>query len=69
MKRFWCWVRDETDPNERILRLDGAIAEESWFDDDVTPAVFMSELMAGNGPITVVINSPGGDVRSDRALL
>lgn len=61
MKRFWNWVRDETAPDERTLRLDGAIAEESWFDDDVTPAVFKSELMEGSGPITVVINSPGGD--------
>ena len=61
MKKFWCWVRDETNPEERTLRLEGAIAEESWFDDDVTPAAFKSELMSGSGPITVVINSPGGD--------
>ena len=61
MKRFWNWVRDETNPEERTLRLEGAIAEESWFDDEVTPAVFKEELLAGNGPITVWINSPGGD--------
>ena len=61
MKRFWNWVRDETNPEERTLRLEGAIAEESWFDDEITPAVFKEELMAGNGPITVWINSPGGD--------
>lgn len=60
MKKFWNWVRDET-TQERILRLDGAIAEDSWFDDDVTPAAFKSELYSGNGPITVWINSPGGD--------
>ena len=60
MKKFWNWVRDET-TQERILRLDGAIAEESWFGDDVTPAAFKSELHSGNGPITVWINSPGGD--------
>ena len=28
MKKFWCWVRDETNPEERTLRLEGAIAEE-----------------------------------------
>lgn len=61
MKRFWNWVRDETNPEERTLRLEGAIAEESWFDDEITPAVFKEELLAGNGPITVWINSPGGD--------
>ena len=34
MKRFWNWVRDETNPEERTLRLEGAIAEESWFDHE-----------------------------------
>ena len=37
------------------------IAEESWFDDDVTPQLFKDELMSGSGNITVWINSPGGD--------
>ena len=45
----------------RILHLNGTIAEESWFDDDVTPALFNEELSAGSGDITVWINSPGGD--------
>ena len=60
MKKFWNWIRDET-TQERILRLEGAIAEDSWFDDDVTPAAFKRELQSGDGPITVWINSPGGD--------
>ena len=41
--------------------LNGTIAEESWFDDDITPQLFKEELMAGSGDITVWINSPGGD--------
>ena len=41
--------------------LNGTIAEESWFDDDVTPQLFKDELMSGSGNITVWINSPGGD--------
>ena len=61
MKKFWNWIRDETAPDARILRLEGAIAEESWFDDEVTPAAFKAELASGSGPITVWINSPGGD--------
>ncbi len=61
MKRFWNWARDETNPEVRTLRIEGAIAEESWLDDDVTPAAFKAELMEGNGPITVWLNSPGGD--------
>lgn len=46
---------------ERILSLSGTIAEESWYDDDVTPALFRDELNSGEGDITVWINSPGGD--------
>ena len=46
---------------ERTLFLNGTIAEESWFDDDVTPQVFKEELCSGSGDITVWINSPGGD--------
>lgn len=46
---------------ERTLFLNGTIAEESWFDDDVTPQLFKEELNAGSGDITVWINSPGGD--------
>ena len=32
---------------ERVLFLNGTIAEESWYDDEVTPALFKEELMAG----------------------
>jgi len=68
MNKFWKWVRnkapDGEDPGlaERTLFLNGTIASESWFDDDVTPALFKSDLDSGKGPITVWINSPGGDV-------
>ena len=50
-----------TQSQERILFLNGTIAEESWFDDEVTPALFKDELNSGEGDITVWINSPGGD--------
>lgn len=59
-KRFWNWTRD-ADNGGRVLSIDGAIAEESWFDDDVTPAAFREELFAGKGDVTLWINSPGGD--------
>ena len=68
MKRFWNWSNraavDREGPApapERTLFLGGTIAEESWFDDDVTPQLFKEELEAGDGDITVWINSPGGD--------
>jgi ATP-dependent Clp protease protease subunit len=67
-KKFWNWktrtaVNQETQEpvTERTLFLSGTIAEESWFDDDVTPQLFRDELNAGSGDITVWINSPGGD--------
>jgi len=44
-----------------VLFLNGTIAEDSWFDDDVTPQLFKEELVNGSGDITVWINSPGGD--------
>lgn len=53
--------QNEEEVTERILFLNGTIAEESWFDDDVTPQLFKDELNKGDGNITVWINSPGGD--------
>ena len=62
MKKFWKWKNQtENSPTERVLTLNGTIAEESWFDDDITPQLFKDELNSGKGNITVWINSPGGD--------
>ena len=59
--RFWNWVRnEETGASEMYLY--GAIAESTWFENDVTPAMFRSELQKHSGDVTVFINSPGGDV-------
>ena len=63
-KKFWNWldVKNEADtPEERVLEINGEIASESWFDDDVTPKLFKDELMSGSGPISIWLNSPGGD--------
>ncbi len=68
MRRFWNWLTPEphnTGPDAdavRVLRISGTIAEESWFDDDITPSIFAAELNAGSGPVTIWLNSPGGDV-------
>lgn len=56
MRHFWNWVKN--DDETRTLYLEGVIAEESWFSDDITPAMFKEELFSGNGPITLHINSP-----------
>ena len=50
-----------SEAEERVLELNGTIAEESWFDDEITPRMFKEELLSGSGPLTVWINSPGGD--------
>ena len=57
-KHFWTWTDDA---DGRVLTMNGTIAPESWYDDDVTPAVFRDELNGGSGPVTLWINSPGGD--------
>ncbi len=67
MDKFWNWINnprdsDEDIEEERTLFLDGVISDESWYDNDVTPALFKEELFAGSGPVTIWINSPGGDV-------
>ena len=59
--KFWNWITNETG-SERTLYLDGVIAEESWWEDEVTPKVFKDELCSGSGDVTVWINSPGGCV-------
>lgn len=59
MNKFWNFT--ENDDGTRTLYLCGSIADESWFDDDVTPKAFRADLDAGSGDIIVWINSPGGD--------
>jgi len=56
---FWNWVRNED--GTRTLTIDGVIAEESWFDDDITPKIFREQLNAGTGDVVLWVNSPGGD--------
>ena len=62
MKKFWNWTKDE-ESGVRTLYLDGTIAEESWFDDDVTPKAFKADLFAGDGDI--VHNLPCGSDYED----
>ncbi|HEM9292371.1 TPA: Clp protease ClpP [Streptococcus agalactiae] len=59
MRKFWNFT-DEGDV--RTLRIEGQIADETWFGDEVTPQLFKNDLTSGTGDITLWINSPGGDV-------
>ena len=60
MKKFWNWIHD--DSGGRVLRLEGPIDSESFWGDEITPAMFREELEAEEGDVTVWINSPGGNV-------
>lgn len=61
-QKFWNW----NDSSELVL--DGVIASESWYGDEVTPQLFRDELAQHNGDLTIVINSPGGDVFAGVAI-
>lgn len=58
-RKFWNWVRNEGE--KCTLLLDGEISDETWFGDEVTPAIFREELHAAEGDVVLWINSPGGD--------
>ncbi len=62
MNKFWNWKNTVNAENkeERTLFMYGAIASESWYDDEITPQIFRNELLSGSGNITLWINSPGG---------
>lgn len=60
MNKFWNWIKDED--GGRTLRLEGPIDNENYWGDEITPQMFRNELEAGDGDVTVWINSPGGNV-------
>ena len=61
MNKFWNWVRNE-DTGAAELIFNGPISEDTWFGDEITPAMFRNELSKVSGDLTVWLNSPGGDV-------
>ena len=61
MNKFWNWVRNE-DTGAAELIFNGPISEDTWFGDEITPAMFRNELAKISGDLTVWLNSPGGDV-------
>ena len=60
INKFWNWTLNE-DTGQRELWLEGVIAEESWWGDEYTPEFFKEELLSGEGPVLLHVNSPGGD--------
>lgn len=61
MKKFWNFIKNEGSSDTELL-FNGPISEDTWFGDEITPALFRNELSKISGDITVWLNSPGGDV-------
>lgn len=60
MKKFWNFIKNE-DNSETELIFNGPISDETWWGDEITPAMFRDELAKVSGNLTVWLNSPGGD--------
>lgn len=60
---FWRF-RNVNEGAEPEMELYGFISEYSWFEDEITPKMFKDDLyrVGQGGPITIRIDSPGGDV-------
>lgn len=66
-EKFWKFVNLNDEETE--LHLYGDIASQSWYEDDVTPKLFISDLKAvESNNICVRINSNGGDVFAANAI-
>ena len=67
-KKFW-QIRNEADSEVAELLLYGEIANETWYGDEVTPKQFADDIRSMEGkPLTLRINSPGGDVFAAQAI-
>jgi ATP-dependent Clp protease protease subunit len=62
-RKFWNFTNDTLENTERTLYIIGTICDdgESWYEDDVTPKLFKSELNSGTGNVTLYLDSQGGD--------
>lgn len=59
--KFWNFVKNE-ETAETELIFNGPISDETWWGDEITPALFRDELSKVSGNLTVWLNSLGGDV-------
>ena len=63
MPRFWNFRNDEKEPEDGVLDVRGVlVADDGWFMDDAVSAREFREQLKNYRNVTVIINSPGGDV-------
>ena len=55
MKKFWNFIKNE-DTSETELLFNGPISEDTWWGDEVTPALFRDDLAKVSGNLTVWLN-------------
>lgn len=69
MKRFWKFSNEVSSAGKELY-IDGVISDESWWGDEATPQQLREELQkfANGQPLTVVLNSVGGDVFAGLAM-
>ncbi len=66
--KFWK-VTNKAEEETAELLIYGEIVSEQWFEDETAPKQFAESLAALNGkPLTLRINSPGGDVFAAQAI-
>lgn len=65
-KKFYQFINQGTDDTELLIY--GDITSLKWFEDDVTAFDFAKELQEVNNPLTVRINSYGGEVSQGLAM-
>jgi ATP-dependent Clp protease protease subunit len=61
---FWRARNAVETGGEPEIEMYGLISEWSWMGDEITPKLFKQDLykVGGGGPVTLRVNSPGGDV-------
>ncbi len=70
-ERFWTLRNaEESESGEPEIEFYGYISEYSWWGDEITPSMFKQDLndLGKGGPVTVRINSGGGEVFAASAI-
>ena len=63
MRKFWNFKADANEPEDGVLEVRGVlVADDDWFSDGAISAKNFRAELAKYRNVTVIINSPGGDV-------